>query len=90
MRICEFLGISLIVVAVVGVCFQLDHLLSALLLLEVVPLGLYLYIAEVSGFLCLFIISIRACEAAVGLSILVTGTRAIGTDYLETLRRTKV
>nr|YP_009353885.1 NADH dehydrogenase subunit 4L [Laternula truncata]AQZ26194.1 NADH dehydrogenase subunit 4L [Laternula truncata] len=90
MTMCEFLGMSMIVVAVIGVAFQLDHLLSALLLLEVVPLGLYLYMAEVAGFMCLFMIAMSACEAAVGLSLLVTTARAIGSDYLDTLSSVKV
>nr|YP_008815686.1 NADH dehydrogenase subunit 4L [Laternula elliptica]AGZ13055.1 NADH dehydrogenase subunit 4L [Laternula elliptica]AQZ26142.1 NADH dehydrogenase subunit 4L [Laternula elliptica] len=89
MTLVEFLGLGLVVTAVIGVSLQLEHLLCSLLLLEVIPLGLYCLTVGLDSFLCLFLLALSACEAAVGLAVLVASARAVGSDFLDSLSVSK-
>lgn len=71
---------------------QQNHLLMSLLALEgitlrlvlVVPLILTLNLLPVSAS-CVIILSLGACEASLGLALLVSAARSTGSDILNTL-----
>jgi NADH:ubiquinone oxidoreductase subunit K len=71
---------------------QQNHLLMSLLALEgltlrlvlVVPLTLTLNLLPVSAS-CVIILSLGACEASLGLALLVTAARSTGNDTLNTI-----
>nr|YP_003359433.1 NADH dehydrogenase subunit 4L [Haliotis tuberculata tuberculata]ACL81491.1 NADH dehydrogenase subunit 4L [Haliotis tuberculata tuberculata]ACL99781.1 NADH dehydrogenase subunit 4L [Haliotis tuberculata coccinea]ACL99794.1 NADH dehydrogenase subunit 4L [Haliotis tuberculata ssp. AVW-2009]ACL99807.1 NADH dehydrogenase subunit 4L [Haliotis tuberculata] len=86
----------LFIVSVFGVGFsvvvlslQYKHLLGVLLSLELMMLSLFLMIVSVgSGFnfegqLCLILITLSACEASLGLAVLVSLIRTHGNDYVH-------
>nr|ABY87400.1 NADH dehydrogenase subunit 4L [Haliotis diversicolor] len=86
----------LFVIAVFGVGFSLvvlslqyKHLLGVLLSLELMMLSLFLMIVSVgSGFnfegqLCLIFFTLSACEASLGLAVLVSLIRTHGNDYVQ-------
>lgn len=87
----RLLGIMLIFGRYVGLFLERGHLLIILLLLEAVMLGLFfLLVFEVrSGltnfYVCLVLIRFGACEAAVGLALLVSLIRTHGNDFISTL-----
>nr|YP_009353820.1 NADH dehydrogenase subunit 4L [Bryopa lata]AQZ26116.1 NADH dehydrogenase subunit 4L [Bryopa lata] len=73
-----------------GMAFQRKHLLSLLLVMEVVPLGAYCsYIAASSGvgltFMGLFLLAFSSCAGALGISLLVAVVRVSGCDYVASL-----
>lgn len=75
-------------VAVCGVSIKRRHLLSLLLMLEVAALSLFvgrIVGAGAGGLyeLSLIIIGIRACEASVGLGMLIGFARMKGSDLVE-------
>nr|YP_010146834.1 NADH dehydrogenase subunit 4L [Yininemertes pratensis]QQP01063.1 NADH dehydrogenase subunit 4L [Yininemertes pratensis] len=86
-----FVSVMLILSAYVGLFLERGHLLMVLLLLEAVMLGLFLFLLFGLGesvsnlYLCLVLISFGACEAAVGLSLLVSLVRTHGNDFVSTL-----
>nr|QBZ37545.1 NADH dehydrogenase subunit 4L [Aesalus sp. JL-2019] len=71
----------------VSFCLKRKHLLLMLLSLEVVVLGLYLFLYYFLSFLnyeyffCMIFLTMSVCEGAVGLSILVSMVRTHGGDY---------
>nr|YP_006576090.1 NADH dehydrogenase subunit 4L [Kulikovia alborostrata]AEM23547.1 NADH dehydrogenase subunit 4L [Kulikovia alborostrata] len=87
----SFLSIMLIFSAYVGLLMERGHLLMVLLLFEVSMLGLFFYIFSSvyssfsSFYLCLVLISFAACEAAVGLALLVCFIRSHGNDFVSSL-----
>lgn len=77
-----------VVVGVVGIIIKQRHLLRLLLMLEVAALSLFVgrIISVGSGGLyelSLLIVGVRACEAAVGLGILIGFARVKGRDLVE-------
>nr|UVI60491.1 NADH dehydrogenase subunit 4L [Haliotis sp. 1 KW-2022]UVI60504.1 NADH dehydrogenase subunit 4L [Haliotis sp. 1 KW-2022]UVI60517.1 NADH dehydrogenase subunit 4L [Haliotis sp. 1 KW-2022]UVI60530.1 NADH dehydrogenase subunit 4L [Haliotis sp. 1 KW-2022] len=85
----------LFVIAVLGVGFsvivlslQYKHLLGVLLSLELMMLSLFLMVVSVGscfnfeGQLCLILITLSACEASLGLAVLVSLIRTHGNDYV--------
>lgn len=86
-----FLRIMLIFGGYVGLFLERGHLLMILLLLEAVMLGLFSFLLFGLGaglsnlYLCLVLVSFGACEAAVGLSLLVSLIRTHGNDFVSTL-----
>nr|YP_010381757.1 NADH dehydrogenase subunit 4L [Entemnotrochus adansonianus]UDL72147.1 NADH dehydrogenase subunit 4L [Entemnotrochus adansonianus] len=74
--------------SVFTLCLQYKHLLGALLSLEAMTLSLFVGIFSVSGsynvegFMCLILITLGACEASLGLAILVSLIRTHGNDYV--------
>nr|QJD26717.1 NADH dehydrogenase subunit 4L [Cymbiola nobilis] len=68
---------------------QYKHLLSILLSLEAVTMNLFIMIftfsnnISLSGQTALILITLGACEASLGLSILVSIIRAEGNDYVS-------
>jgi NADH:ubiquinone oxidoreductase subunit K len=71
---------------------QQDHLLIALLALEgitlrlvlVIPLTITINLLPVSAS-CIIMLSIGACEAGLGLALIVAASRSTGNDILNTL-----
>nr|AIZ58421.1 NADH dehydrogenase subunit 4L [Nodularia douglasiae] len=83
-------GVGVIGVMVGGVCLmsQRKSLFGALLSMEVFTLGIYIMIFGLvyfQGWLtsaCLIFLAFGVCEAALGLSVLVSLVRSIGSDYV--------
>nr|QBC73161.1 NADH dehydrogenase subunit 4L [Calliotropis micraulax] len=75
--------------SIVTLCFQYKHLLNALLSLEAMMLNLFVLLFCVSsgfsfeGHMCLVLITIGACEASLGLAVLVSLIRTHGNDYVN-------
>ena len=87
----RLLGVSLSLIALV---LQHKHLLNVLLCLEVGIISLFLLLFSYSqsfyrGYVSLILITLRACEASLGLSVLVSMIRACGNDYVNSFSRQK-
>nr|YP_002995761.1 NADH dehydrogenase subunit 4L [Lineus viridis]ACO40320.1 NADH dehydrogenase subunit 4L [Lineus viridis] len=87
-----FVSIMLVLSCYVGLFLERGHLLMILLLLEGVMLGLFSFLLFGVGsfilsnfYLVLVLISFGACEAAVGLSLLVSLVRTHGNDFVSSL-----
>nr|UCS09546.1 NADH dehydrogenase subunit 4L [Anilany helenae] len=75
-----------------GLAFHRTHLLSALLCLEGMMLTIFLALALWPTNLSysmlmtpLIVLTISACEAAIGLSLMIASARSHGCDHLKTL-----
>nr|YP_006073348.1 NADH dehydrogenase subunit 4L [Solemya velum]AFG18168.1 NADH dehydrogenase subunit 4L [Solemya velum]AGI98157.1 NADH dehydrogenase subunit 4L [Solemya velum] len=73
--------------AMITLMFQYKHLLSMLLSLEAMMLSLFIMLCSSSTisletFFVLMLITLGACEASLGLSILVALIRTHGNDYV--------
>ena len=89
---------ALVLILVVGIIFfsfflQREHFLIALLLLELISIALVLGIpitsfglGVVSTPFFLILLTIRACEARVGLAVIVYLVRSFGGDILQSMR----
>nr|YP_010281936.1 NADH dehydrogenase subunit 4L [Turbo cornutus]UKH51315.1 NADH dehydrogenase subunit 4L [Turbo cornutus] len=81
--------------SLVTLSFQYKHLLSALLSLEVMTLSLFILLISISanfnfeGPMCLILITMGACEASLGLAILVSLIRTHGNDYVSSFSSQK-
>lgn len=75
--------------SVLTLCLQYKHLLSALLRLEAITLSLFVLLVRccsrlrIEGEICLILITMGACEARLGLAILVSLIRTHGNDYVS-------
>nr|WRW55944.1 NADH dehydrogenase subunit 4L [Pseudocuneopsis yangshuoensis] len=84
------MGVGVIGVMVGGVCLmsQRKSLFGALLSMEIFTLGVYIMIFGLvcsQGWLssvCLIFLAFGVCEAALGLSVLVSLVRSVGSDYV--------
>nr|YP_009373425.1 NADH dehydrogenase subunit 4L [Neotrigonia margaritacea]AQT38495.1 NADH dehydrogenase subunit 4L [Neotrigonia margaritacea] len=84
-------GVGLSGIVFAGVCLvsQRGSLFGILLSLEVFTVGLYMMILGVwgsywsMGGLCLIFLTFGVCEAALGLSVLVSLMRSNGNDYVS-------
>nr|BCV68723.1 NADH dehydrogenase subunit 4L [Sinanodonta tumens] len=87
------MGVGVITVLVGGVCLisQRKNMLGALLSMEVFTLGVYTMIFSLVisqgwlGCVCLIFLTFGVCEAALGLSVLVSLIRSAGSDYVGAL-----
>nr|WMX20462.1 NADH dehydrogenase subunit 4L [Potamopyrgus estuarinus] len=81
--------------ALVALSFQHKHLLSVLLSLEAATMNLFIMLFSTSnnilfsGETALILITLGACEASLGLSILVSMIRARGNDYVSSFSSQK-
>nr|YP_009034057.1 NADH dehydrogenase subunit 4L [Sypharochiton sinclairi]AHZ60676.1 NADH dehydrogenase subunit 4L [Sypharochiton sinclairi] len=72
-------------------CLQRKHLLNALLSLEMIMLSIFLVVVALAGemsseSLLIFVLLVfMACEAALGLSLLVVLIRSHGNDYVSSM-----
>nr|YP_010853120.1 NADH dehydrogenase subunit 4L [Margaritifera middendorffi]WGM81338.1 NADH dehydrogenase subunit 4L [Margaritifera middendorffi] len=93
MKIVSLLGAGVIGVMLGCVCLvsQRKSLFGVLLSMEVFTLGIYTIIFSVFwilgklGSLCLIFLTFGVCEAALGLSVLVSLVRGVGSDYVSGL-----
>nr|YP_009318356.1 NADH dehydrogenase subunit 4L [Stomatella planulata]AOZ71837.1 NADH dehydrogenase subunit 4L [Stomatella planulata] len=75
--------------SIMSLSLQKTHLLSALLSLEAMTLNLFILLLSVcsgvgmEGEMCLVLITMGACEASLGLAVLVSLIRAHGNDYVS-------
>nr|BCV68684.1 NADH dehydrogenase subunit 4L [Beringiana fukuharai] len=84
------MGVGVISTLVGGVCLisQRKSLFGALLSMEVFTLGVYIMVFSLVIFqgwlssVCLIFLTFGVCEAALGLSVLVSLIRSIGSDYV--------
>ena len=74
--------------SMVALAMQRKHLLRCLLSLEAITLTLFVFILRqrsiqnFEGFIALLLITLAACEASLGLAILVSLIRTHGNDYV--------
>lgn len=84
-----FIGVIVICVSVFSFFIQRVHLLIVLLCLEIVILGLFFFSCVYFGFyrgscyISLILLTFSACEASVGLSLLVALIRSHGKDLIS-------
>nr|YP_009311055.1 NADH dehydrogenase subunit 4L [Enteromius hulstaerti]BAV69659.1 NADH dehydrogenase subunit 4L [Enteromius hulstaerti] len=84
---------SAFILGLMGLTFHRTHLLSALLCLEGMMLSLFIALAlwmlqlesTVYSTAPLLLLSFSACEASIGLALLVATARTHGTDRLQNL-----
>nr|YP_009685707.1 NADH dehydrogenase subunit 4L [Epiplatys lamottei]QDU24367.1 NADH dehydrogenase subunit 4L [Epiplatys lamottei] len=89
----KFVLLSMYVLGLAGLTFNRKHLLSALLCLEGMMLTLFMALSlwtlqlNSMNFASspLLLLAFSACEASVGLALLVATTRTHGSDRLSTL-----
>nr|YP_009672025.1 NADH dehydrogenase subunit 4L [Margaritifera margaritifera]QCX42009.1 NADH dehydrogenase subunit 4L [Margaritifera margaritifera] len=93
MKTVTLLGVGVIGVVLGCVCLvsQRKSLFGVLLSMEIFTLGVYAVIfsvfwvlGELSS-LCLVFLTFGVCEAALGLSVLVSLVRSVGSDYVSGL-----
>nr|WPR14738.1 NADH dehydrogenase subunit 4L [Pseudomphala latericea] len=81
--------------ALVTLSLQYKHLLNILLSLEAVTMSLFILLFSLmnnisySGEMALILITLGACEASLGLSILVSVIRMRGNDYVSSFSSQK-
>nr|YP_254696.1 NADH dehydrogenase subunit 4L [Zhangixalus schlegelii]BAD99486.1 NADH dehydrogenase subunit 4L [Zhangixalus schlegelii] len=87
-----FIIISLFSVPLIGLAFHRTHLLSALLCLEGMMLTIFVTLSMIPPqltlapfMLPLILLAMSACEAGLGLSLMVATARSHGSDNLMTL-----
>nr|YP_009169441.1 NADH dehydrogenase subunit 4L [Naticarius hebraeus]AKL90638.1 NADH dehydrogenase subunit 4L [Naticarius hebraeus] len=81
--------------ALIALSLQYKHLLSILLSLEAATMNLFIMMFSLAnnmsfnGEMSLILITLGACEASLGLSILVSMIRAQGNDYVSSFSSQK-
>nr|QVD40466.1 NADH dehydrogenase subunit 4L [Semisulcospira gottschei] len=80
--------------ALLSLAFRYKHLLSVLLSLEALTMSIFillfsLFNTTISGEAALIFIALGACEASLGLSVLVSMIRARGNDYVSSFSTQK-
>nr|AYP41256.1 NADH dehydrogenase subunit 4L [Melarhaphe neritoides] len=81
--------------ALVALSLQYKHLLSILLSLEAATMNLFIMLFALAnnisfnGEMALILITLGACEASLGLAILVSMIRAQGNDYVSSFSSQK-
>nr|UDN39082.1 NADH dehydrogenase subunit 4L [Hyphessobrycon flammeus] len=93
MTLIQFSFTSAFSLGLIGLAFHRTHLLSALLCLEGMMLSLFIALAlwtlqlESTSLSAtpMFLLTFSACEASVGLALLVATARTHGTDHLQSL-----
>nr|YP_010835867.1 NADH dehydrogenase subunit 4L [Pila virens]WGC89386.1 NADH dehydrogenase subunit 4L [Pila virens] len=80
-----------VLVSFLSLCMQFKHLLGILLSLEMMTMNVFVFLyalgslVNYTSFLALILITLSACEASLGLSVLVSMIRACGNDYVFSL-----
>lgn len=83
------------IIALLALSLQYKHLLRILLSLEAATINIFIIIFSVSnnisfsGLTSLILITLGACEASLGLSILVSIIRSQGNDYVSSFSSQK-
>nr|YP_002213659.1 NADH dehydrogenase subunit 4L [Chelydra serpentina]ABB22863.1 NADH dehydrogenase subunit 4L [Chelydra serpentina]ABK81686.1 NADH dehydrogenase subunit 4L [Chelydra serpentina] len=84
---------SAFTISIMGLSFHRTHLISTLLCLESMMLSLFIALSlwpiqlSISSFTLtpMLMLAFSACEAAMGLSLLVASSRTHGSDHLQNL-----
>nr|SBW75595.1 NADH dehydrogenase subunit 4L [Chelonoidis chilensis] len=84
---------SAFVISIMGLSLHRTHLISTLLCLEGMMLSLFIALSmwpiqlQTSSFMLtpMLVLSFSACEAGMGLSLLVASSRTHGSDHLQNL-----
>lgn len=90
-----YIGTWGFIIALLSLLIQTKHLLRILLSLEAGIICLFVLIFIFSareaylGYTSLILITLRACEASLGLSILISIVRARGNDYVSSFSSQK-
>nr|YP_009773383.1 NADH dehydrogenase subunit 4L [Leptochiton nexus]QIZ12594.1 NADH dehydrogenase subunit 4L [Leptochiton nexus] len=85
------IGCTVVIMAFLTLSLQRKHLLNSLLSLEMMALGLFILLLSMAGsnsseaMLTLLLLSLSACEASIGLAMLVVLIRTHGNDYVFSL-----
>ena len=85
------LALALIMFRLMAFCFNRTHLLSLLLSLEAVMLGIFCFglfsisLMKAETYYTIAVLTFAACEAAIGLSILVNIVSSHGSNYVSSL-----
>lgn len=88
------IGLVSFVIALLSLAFRYKHLLRVLLSLEAITIRLFillfsLYSSSLGGEAALVFITLGACEARLGLRVLVSIIRAQGNDYVSSFSTQK-
>nr|YP_010944306.1 NADH dehydrogenase subunit 4L [Acanthochitona mahensis]WLW42182.1 NADH dehydrogenase subunit 4L [Acanthochitona mahensis] len=89
------LGMLSSVSALVTICLQRKHILNALLILEILMVSIFLILISLSaslhneGMMIFMIMTLAACEASMGLALLVILIRTHGNDYMTSISLNK-
>ena len=84
-----FVGIIVVCISIITLFIQRIHLLIVLLCLEIVILGLFFFSCSYFGlcrgscYVAFVLLRFAACEARVGLSLLVALIRSHGKDFIS-------
>jgi len=84
----SYIGTWGFIIAMLALALQTKHLLGILLTLEAGMMCLFALVfitssvAAYSGYIALILITLSACEARLGLSILISMVRIRGNDYV--------
>ena len=83
-----FIGVFTVLMSIFVFIIQRFHYIIRLLCLEIIILGLFLLTLRIfsfknEGFLVFVLLTFAACEAAIGLSLLVSLIRSHGSDFFR-------
>nr|QKJ80225.1 NADH dehydrogenase subunit 4L [Cephalothrix sp. BMK-2020] len=84
-----FVGTIVVIISLFTMLIQRIHLLMVLLCLEMIMLGLFFFSCSFFGYcggscyISFVLLSFSACEASVGLSLLVALIRSHGKDFIS-------
>nr|YP_010875326.1 NADH dehydrogenase subunit 4L [Chelonoidis carbonarius]AIC09039.1 NADH dehydrogenase subunit 4L [Chelonoidis denticulatus]QOD98695.1 NADH dehydrogenase subunit 4L [Chelonoidis carbonarius]WGW14976.1 NADH dehydrogenase subunit 4L [Chelonoidis carbonarius]SBW75582.1 NADH dehydrogenase subunit 4L [Chelonoidis carbonarius] len=89
----HFICYSAFIISITGLSLHRTHLVSTLLCLEGMMLSLFITLSmwpiqlQISSFMLtpMLMLSFSACEAGMGLSLLVASSRTHGSDHLQNL-----
>lgn len=82
------IGVITVLIRMFGFIIQRFHYLISLLFLEFIVLGLFIVVLRVfswkiEGFLVFVLLSFAACEASLGLGLLISLIRSHGRDFFK-------
>nr|YP_009773435.1 NADH dehydrogenase subunit 4L [Acanthochitona avicula]QIZ12684.1 NADH dehydrogenase subunit 4L [Acanthochitona avicula] len=89
------LGLLSSVSALITICLQRKHILNALIILEILMVSIFLILISLAaalhneGLMIFIILTLAACEASMGLAMLVILIRTHGNDYMTSISSNK-
>ena len=89
------LGLLRSVRALITICLQRKHILNALIILEILIVSIFLILISLAaalhneGLIIFVILTLAACEARIGLAMLVILIRTHGNDYITSISLNK-
>nr|YP_009093870.1 NADH dehydrogenase subunit 4L [Marisa cornuarietis]AIT57578.1 NADH dehydrogenase subunit 4L [Marisa cornuarietis] len=91
----SMIAIMGVLMAILSLSLQFKHLLGMLLSLEAITMNMFIFMYSMgnmngfSGFSALILITLGACEASLGLSVLVSMVQSHGNDYVSSFSSQK-